>query len=97
MSEEEKAIRFQAQTYGVRTLVDGGVRLSVDIMGATPEMVAALFSTKQPGVFLEVAAVAIIPDTAEPLINLDENEINEEIAKDGASKVDRRRFIQHGN
>jgi hypothetical protein len=94
MSEEDKAITFQAQTYGIRTLIDGGVRLSLDIIGASPELVAALFSTKQPGIFLEVAAVAIKQKSAEIITNLDENETIEEEAKTSAPRVDRGRLIK---
>lgn len=92
MSEEEKAITFQAQTYGIRTLIDGGVRLSLDIIGASPELVAALFSTKQPGVFLEFAAVAV--KAAENFTKLDENEIIKEEATAGAPRVDRGRLVK---
>lgn len=56
------AIRFQAQVFKVQTLIDGGIRLTLDLGAVTPEAIVALFDAKQPGVLLEVAAVAIEPE-----------------------------------
>jgi hypothetical protein len=58
MSDE--AVRFSAQVFKVQTLVDGGIRLTLDLIAPVqPETIVALFDAKQPGVILEVAAVAI--------------------------------------
>jgi len=94
---DDAAIRFQAQVFKVATLIDGGLRLTLDLSAADSSVIVALFDAKQPGVLLEVAAVAVKVNSAENLISLDENEINEEEAKDGAPKVDRGRFIKHGD
>jgi hypothetical protein len=88
------AIRFQAQVFKVQTLIDGGLRLTLDIGQIDPAVIVALFDAKQPGVILECAAVAI---RAENLTKLDKNENNETQPKDGTPKLDRRRFIQRGD
>jgi hypothetical protein len=58
MSEE--AIRFSSQVFKVQTLIDGGLRLTLDIGQIDPAVIVALFDAKQPGVILEVAAVAVL-------------------------------------
>ena len=60
MSDE--AIRFQAQVFKVQTLIDGGLRLTLDLGAVDPAVIVALFEAKQPGVMLEVAAIAIKED-----------------------------------
>jgi hypothetical protein len=58
--KEPEAIRFQAQVFKVQTLIDGGVRLTLDLCApVTPETIVALFDSKQPGIVLAVAALAI--------------------------------------
>lgn len=64
MSEEpapylDKAIRFQAQIFKVQTVVDGGLRVTLDLGQVSPETIVALFDAKQPGIILEVAALAV--------------------------------------
>jgi hypothetical protein len=58
----DKAIRFQAQVFKVQTLIDGGLRLTLDLGAIDPSVIVALFDARQPGVMLEVAAVAIKED-----------------------------------
>jgi hypothetical protein len=58
----DDAIRFQAQVFKLQTLIDGGVRLTLDLGIAKDETILALFSARQPGIILEVAAVAIEAD-----------------------------------
>lgn len=94
MSDAEKAIRFQAQVFKVGTLIDGGLRLTLDLNIPDSAVIVALFDAKQPGVLLEVAAVAV---KAETLIKLDKNADNKKETKDGASDVDRGRFVKHGD
>jgi hypothetical protein len=53
------AIRFQAQIFKIQTLIDGGVRLTLDLGAIDPSVIVALFDARQPGIMLEVAAVAI--------------------------------------
>ncbi len=58
----DAAIRFQAQIFKIQTIVDGGTRLTLDLGPLDAETIVALFAAKQPGVLLEVAAVAIQED-----------------------------------
>lgn len=89
MSDE--AIQFQAQVFKIQTLIDGGLRLTLDLGAVDPAVIVALFDAKQPGVVLEVAAVAI---KAENFTNLDENEIIEKEATASPVRVDRRRLVK---
>ena len=58
MSEQAAdAIRFTAQVYKVQTLVDGGVRLTLDLVDAKPDTILKLIQAKQPGILIETAAV----------------------------------------
>lgn len=59
---DDPAIRFEAQVYKVQTLVDGGIRLTLDLAGTNSDVIMALINAKQPGVVLALAAVAIIAD-----------------------------------
>jgi hypothetical protein len=56
------AIRFQATVAKVQTMIDGGVRLTLDLGVIEPDTLIALFNARQPGIILEVAAVAIKAD-----------------------------------
>jgi hypothetical protein len=59
----DAAIRFGAQVFKVQTLVDGGIRLTLDLVSpVSHEVITSLFDAKQPGVILECAAVAIRND-----------------------------------
>jgi hypothetical protein len=58
----DEAIRFSAQVFKVQTLIDGGLRLTLDIGQIDPAVIVALFDAKQPGIILECAAVAVRPD-----------------------------------
>jgi hypothetical protein len=56
----DDAIRFQAQVFKLQTLVDGGLRLTLDLcLPLDDKTVLALLAAKQPGVILECASVAI--------------------------------------
>jgi hypothetical protein len=55
----EEAIRFTAQVYKVQTLVDGGIRLTLDMPSSNVDTITKLIQANQPGILLEVAAVAI--------------------------------------
>ena len=61
MSEQAApvAIRFSAQVFKVQTVIDGGLRLTLDLGPCDPLVIVQLFEAKQPGVILEVAAVAV--------------------------------------
>ena len=55
----EDAIRFSAQVYKVQTLVDGGIRLTLDMPSSNVETITQLIQANQPGILLEIAAVAV--------------------------------------
>ena len=91
----DKAITFQAQVFKVQTLIDGGLRLTLDLVApVTPDTIVHLFDAKQPGVMLECACVVI---RAENLTKLDKNENNKAKTKNGSANVDSGRFIKRGN
>ena len=53
-------IRFSATVYSVRTLVDGGYRVALDIVPPSGVAeVTALMECRRPGVVLHLAAVAV--------------------------------------
>jgi len=56
-----KPIRFQAQIQKVQTLVDGGLRLTLDLSEKDLKAVTDLMECKQRGAILEVAALPIDP------------------------------------
>ena len=93
MAKEPQAIRFTAQIFKIATIVDGGIRLTLDIQADT-KTVVELMCSREPGVLLEIAAVKV---SAETLINLDKNENNKTRSKNGAPVVDSGRFIKHGD
>jgi hypothetical protein len=54
------AIRYQAQVSKIQTLIDGGMRLTLDLISPIPpDTIVALFDAKQPGIILECASVPI--------------------------------------
>jgi hypothetical protein len=57
--KEPEAIRFDCIIQKVQTLVDGGIRLTLDLAGTDANTIMALINAKQPGISLAVAAVAI--------------------------------------
>ena len=61
MSEVE-AIRFKAQIIKISTLAAGGYRLTLDLGDDDMTAVVSLLEANQPGVLLEVAAVAVKVD-----------------------------------
>jgi hypothetical protein len=59
----DSAIRYQAQVFKIQTMIDGGLRLTLDLVEpVTPETIVALFDAKQPGIILECASIAIDED-----------------------------------
>jgi hypothetical protein len=56
----EAALTYRAQVSKVQTLVDGGIRLSLDMIAPTDaKVIMALIEAKQPGAYLECANVVI--------------------------------------
>ncbi|HET8707607.1 MAG TPA: hypothetical protein VFM46_14975 [Pseudomonadales bacterium] len=61
-----EAIQFGAQVAKVQTLIDGGIRLTLDLVEPIdPVTIVQLFDAKQPGIILEIAAVAVSPEKQE--------------------------------
>ena len=58
----DDAIRFTAQVYKVQTLIEGGLRLTLDLVDAQPDTILKLIQAKAPGVLIETAAVPFEPD-----------------------------------
>jgi hypothetical protein len=58
----DDVIRFSAIVYKVQTLVDGGLRLTLDLPENAIEQVTQLIQCKRGGAVLEVAAVPIKTD-----------------------------------
>jgi hypothetical protein len=69
----DDAIRFQAQVFKFQTLIDGGWRLTLDGSGQK-EAVIQLLDAKQPGVLLEVAAVAITREPIAPIAKVNDRQ-----------------------
>lgn len=59
------AIQCQAQVFKIQTLVDGGMRLTLDLVEPVqPETIVQLIGAKQPGIILECAFVAVLAEKA---------------------------------
>ena len=57
------AIRFTAQVFKVQTLIDGGVRLTLDLIPPTSDAaIMDLMKCRKPGVIVDCAAVAVEPE-----------------------------------
>ena len=64
MSDEPEPIRFTANVVKVQTMVDGGIRLTLDLLPpTTDEAVMSLMNYRRPGIILECAAIAIDIET----------------------------------
>jgi hypothetical protein len=59
MPDNENIIRFVASIYKVQTLVDGGIRINLDLPETAIDAAAAMMRAKQAGAVIEVAAIAI--------------------------------------
>ena len=59
MSDE--AIKFPAEIIKVQTMVDGAIRLTLDLPAGELGAAMKLMEAKQRGAVLEVAAVAVLP------------------------------------
>jgi len=65
---DEPAIVFPAEIIKVQTMVDGAIRLTLDLPADQIQNAAKLMEAKQRGATLEIAAVAVRQDngTTEP-------------------------------
>lgn len=59
---DEPAIVFPAEIIKVQTMVDGAIRLTLDLPADQIQNAAKLMEAKQRGATLEIAAVAVKPD-----------------------------------
>jgi len=57
---EPNVIRYSATVAKIQTLIDGGIRVTLDLVApVTAETIVQLFDAKQPGVMLECASVVV--------------------------------------
>ena len=79
-------ISFQAQVWSIKTLVDGGLNVTLALSDKNIEQVARLLQCKKDGALLEIAAVAV----KEKFTKVDDE--TKKGAKRSGARVDRRRF-----
>lgn len=57
---DTEVIRYLAQIYKLQTLVDGGIRLTLDLVEPIEKnTIIKLLDAKQPGLFIECANVVV--------------------------------------
>ena len=60
MTDDNDAIFFYATVAKVQTMIDGGIRLTLDLQQPTPtESVMELMNNRKPGIVLHCAAVPV--------------------------------------
>jgi hypothetical protein len=59
MTKQPSVIKFQASVYKVQTLVDNGLRLTLDLSEKELNTAKAMMECKNRGALLEVAAVPV--------------------------------------
>lgn len=57
----DDAIRFSATVAQVKTMADGGIRITLDLPETAIETAAKMMTVRRNGAVLEVAAVAVKP------------------------------------
>lgn len=62
-----QVICFTAEVYKVQTLVDGGIRVTLDLPETDIEQMGALAQARRAGALIEVAAVPILSDRSNKL------------------------------
>ncbi len=62
MAKTASAIRFQATVWSVKTLVDGGINVTLSLSDKELKQVSQLLECKKGNAILEVAAVPIKPE-----------------------------------
>lgn len=60
-----EAIRFQASVAQVKTMADGGLRLSLDLPESEIDTAAQMMKAKQAGAILEIALVFVDPQKSQ--------------------------------
>jgi ACT domain-containing protein len=60
MSDEPEPIRFTFNVVKIQTMVDGGIRMTLDLLPPTTnQTIMDLMDCRKPGIILECAALAI--------------------------------------
>jgi hypothetical protein len=59
---ESEVIHFKAQVAKVQTMVDGGIRIILDLPEDAIDTATKMMQAKQAGAILEIAAVAVKND-----------------------------------
>lgn len=62
MSKADPVIRFQAQVWSVKTMVDGGINITLALSDKNIKQISQLLECKKLNALLEVAAVPIKPE-----------------------------------
>jgi hypothetical protein len=60
----DQAIQFPAEIIKIQTMVDGAIRLTLDLPANNIATAALLMEAKQRSAFLQIAALAILPSEA---------------------------------
>lgn len=56
----EEAIRFTSSVVKIQTMIDGGIRMTLDLLSPTTnQTIMDLMDCRKPGIILECAAIAI--------------------------------------
>jgi hypothetical protein len=58
--DEKNLIKFKAQIFKIQTLVDGGIRITLDMSEKDIRQAGELMQARQAGAILEVVAVPVI-------------------------------------
>jgi hypothetical protein len=62
MSKADSVIRFQAQVWSIKTMVDGGMNVTLSLSDKDIKQISQLLECKKSNALLEVAAVPIKPE-----------------------------------
>lgn len=61
-SKSDPVIKFQAQVWSIKTMVDGGMNVTLSLSDKDIKQVSQLLECKKSNALLEVAAVPIKPE-----------------------------------
>lgn len=61
MAKKDPVIRFSAQVHSIKTMIDGGINVTLSLSGKETSAIIDLLQVKQQvGAILEVAAVPVV-------------------------------------
>lgn len=66
MTKADSVIKFQAQVWSIKTMVDGGMNVTLSLSDRDIKQVSQLLECKKLNALLEVAAIPIKPE-AKPI------------------------------